>query len=277
MQEKPDENKATTDVALHPAVEKIRAIAAAGGNSMAQLIIALEALGATGRDAIAEITGKSIRMVQKTAKQIRALECANPSAPRTPVREPECAAANPGSRNEPRCANPSARREPECASPARGVVPNPTTVEVISTQDRSPSPLPPYSPPIPSSPSRKCDPDGVTWDANSKTILLDDGNRAFWLDMFEGDAARLDLALIEAAGSIQPNSRQPLALQVGRSLSRIVADRKDRDRRYAKAAAAKQASPAQPRMDLNTRKAAEVAELRRRMKAREEAANAAHH
>jgi len=265
MTDKVAEIKALTGSDVQRAVERIRAVAAAGGNSMAQLIIALEALGVDGRDALADVTGKSVRMVQKTVKQIRDLECANPSAQRTQVREPECATANP-----------SARREPGFASPSRGVVPNPTSVEVISTQDRTPSPLPPYSPPIPSSP-RKCDPDGVTWDANSKTILLDDGNRAFWLDLFEGDAARLDLALIEAAGSIQPNSRQLLALQVGRSLSRIVADRKDRDRRYAKAAAAKQASPAQPRMDLNTRKAAEVAELRRRMKAREESANAAHH
>ena len=277
MTENVDQFKARTAEDDKRAVEKIRAVAAGGGNSMAQLIIALEALGVDGRDALADVTGKSVRMIQKTAKQIRELECANPSAPRTPVREPECATANPSAHREPRCANPSARREPECASPARGVVPNPTTVEIVTTQDRSPSPLPPYSPPIPSSPSRKCDPEGVTWDANSKTICLDDGNRAFWLDLFEGDAARLDLALIEAAGAIQPNSRQLLALQVGRSLSRIVADRKDRDRRYAKAAAVKQSSPAQPRMDLNTRKAAEVAELRRRMKAREEAANAAHH
>jgi len=209
---------------------------------MAQLIIALEALG-VGRDEIADVTGKSVRMIQKTAKQIRELECANPSAQRTPVREPECAATHPGAPDEPRFANPSARREPECASPARGVESNPTTVEVGNTLKKSPTPIPPYSPPLVPSPSRKCDPDGVTWDANSKTILLDDGNRAFWLDLFEGDAARLDLALIEAAGAIQPNSRQLLALQVGRSLSRIVADRKDRDRRYAKAAAAKQTEP----------------------------------
>lgn len=277
MTENVDQFKATPAGTNHAAVEKIRAVAAAGGNSMAQLIIALEALGVDGRDALAAVTGKSVRMIQKTTKQIRELECANPSAPRTPVREPECAAANPSARDEPECANPSAPREPECASPARGVVPNPTTVEVGNTLTKSPTPIPPYSPPLVPSPSRKCDPDGVTWDANSKTILLDEGNRAFWLDLFEGDAARLDLALIEAAGSIQPNSRQLLALQVGRSLSRIVADRKDRDRRYANAAAAKQVSPAKPRMDLNTRKAAEVAELRRRMKAREEAANAAHH
>ncbi len=247
MMENQDENKALPLSSSQAAVEKIRAVAAAGGNSMAQLIVALEALGVEGRDAIAVITGKSARMVQKTTKQLRELECANPSAPRTRVREPECATANPGARDEPRCANPSARREPECASPARGVVPNPTTVEVGNTLKNSPTPIPPYSPPLVPSPSRKCDPDGVTWDASSKTILLDAGNRAFWLGLFEGDADRLDLALIEAAGSVQPNSRQLLALQVGRSLSRIVADRKDRDRRYAKAAASKRDAPRGPK------------------------------
>lgn len=111
---------------------------------MAQLIIALEALGVDGRDALADVTGKSVRMVQKTVKQIRELECANPSAQRTPVREPECATANPSARREPECANPSAQREPECASPARGVESQPTTVEVVDTNSPTtpnPSPL----------------------------------------------------------------------------------------------------------------------------------------
>jgi len=90
MTEKPDGNKARASGDAQRVVERIRAVAAAGGNSMAQLIIALEALG-VGRDEIADVTGKSVRMIQKTAKQIRELECANPSAQRTPVREAECA------------------------------------------------------------------------------------------------------------------------------------------------------------------------------------------
>ena len=153
MTEKPDGNKARTAEDDKRVVEKIRAVAAAGGNSMAQLIIALEALG-VGRDEIADVTGKSVRMIQKTAKQIRELECANPSAQRTQVREPECASTNPGAHDEPRFANPSARREPECASPARGVVPNPTTGEVVDTNTpTTPTPSPPSSPPFSPSPS----------------------------------------------------------------------------------------------------------------------------
>lgn len=255
-----------------------------GLSSTAKLIAILEASGVVDRAEIERLTECKASTVRENVRALRNAgnpspgSDGNPSALEIQRQKSIASDGNPAHRQKSSAGNPSndVQRWNSIASPARGVVPNPTTVECVSTQDRSPSPLPPYSPPIPSSP-RKCDPDGVTWDANSKTILLDDGNRAFWLDLFEGDAARLDLALIEAAGSIQPNSRQLLALQVGRSLSRIVADRKDRDRRYANAAAAKQASPAQPRMDLNTRKAAEVAELRRRMKAREEAANAAHH
>lgn len=255
-----------------------------GLSSTAKLIAILEASGVVDRAEIERLTECKASTVRENVRALRSAgnpspeSAGNPSAMEIQRQKSITSDGNPSHRQKSSAGNPSndVQRQKSIASPARGVVPNPTTVECVSTQDRSPSPLPPYSPPIPSSP-RKCDPDGVTWDANSKTILLDEGNRAFWLDLFEGDAARLDLALIEAAGSIQPNSRQLLALQVGRSLSRIVADRKDRDRRYANAAAAKQASPAQPRMDLNTRKAAEVAELRRRMKAREEAANAAHH
>ncbi len=159
MMENQDENKACPTSRSQAAVEKIRAVAAAGGNSMAQLIVALEALGVEGRDAIAVITGKSARMVQKTTKQLRELECAHPSAPRTPVREPECATANPSARGEPECANPSARREPECASPARGVVPNPTTVEGVEPKTpttHTPSPSFKVSPsPLPPSPGAK--------------------------------------------------------------------------------------------------------------------------
>lgn len=154
-----DQFKARTAEDDKRVVEKIRAVAAAGGNSMAQLIIALEALGVDGRDALAAVTGKSVRMIQKTAKQIRELECANPSAQRTPVCEPECASTNPGAHSEPRFANPSARREPECASHARGVVPNPTTVEVVEPKTpttHTPSPSFKVSPsPLPPSPGAK--------------------------------------------------------------------------------------------------------------------------
>ena len=67
-------------------------------------------------------------------------------------------------------------------------------------------------------------------------VVLFNGTRAFWLEKFGGDAERLDLALMEVAGYIQPNSIRPLEAQVGAQLARRVAEKRDRDDRYAKAA-----------------------------------------
>jgi hypothetical protein len=58
---------------------------------------------------------------------------------------------------------------------------------------------------------------------------------AFWLERFGGDEGRLELALVEAAAIRQPNSRQPLRLQVERTLARIAGQRRDSDSRYAAA------------------------------------------
>lgn len=66
-------------------------------------------------------------------------------------------------------------------------------------------------------------------------ITLDDSLRQYWLDRFDGDAGRLDLALIQAAGYIQPNSRRPIEAQVSAQLARAVSDKLDRDKRYAAA------------------------------------------
>ena len=77
-------------------------------------------------------------------------------------------------------------------------------------------------------------------------LILVNGTRQFWLDRFDGDAKALDLALIAAAGQIQPNSRtHTLKAQVERHLARAAGDRHDRNQRYAAAAAAK-GKPAKP-------------------------------
>lgn len=77
---------------------------------------------------------------------------------------------------------------------------------------------------------------GVVLDAAGNVRLVN-GTRQVWLDRFGGDAEALDLALIEAAGSIQPNSKKPLKYQIERQLARMVRDTRDKDRRYAKAVA----------------------------------------
>jgi hypothetical protein len=81
---------------------------------------------------------------------------------------------------------------------------------------------------------------GVVFDKGKLTLL--NGVRAFWLDRFEADEKRLDLALIQIAPALQPNSQRPLQAQVEGQLAKIVAERLDRDTRYARAATAKAAS-----------------------------------
>lgn len=78
-------------------------------------------------------------------------------------------------------------------------------------------------------------------------LVLVNGTRAEWLSKFDGDATALDLALIEARGSIQPNSRaHPLKAQVERHLARIAGKRHDQNQRYANAVASKKPKIAKP-------------------------------
>lgn len=81
----------------------------------------------------------------------------------------------------------------------------------------------------------------VTLDASGKPILHN-GTRAHWLEKFGGDDERLDLALEQAKGWIQPNSSRPLEAQVSAQLARTLAEKLDRDQRYERAAA--KAAPA---------------------------------
>lgn len=66
-------------------------------------------------------------------------------------------------------------------------------------------------------------------------VRLQNGTRQTWLERFGGDEEALSLALVEAAGRLQPNSRKPLKYQIESQLARMVRDTRDRDKRYAKA------------------------------------------
>jgi len=71
---------------------------------------------------------------------------------------------------------------------------------------------------------------------DGKRIIAPDSCRSFWLQQF--DEKGFDLALIECAGSLQPNSRaHSVHAQVERKLAQEARDKRDRDRRYAEAAA----------------------------------------
>jgi len=67
------------------------------------------------------------------------------------------------------------------------------------------------------------------------SIQLVNGTRSHWLKMFQGDEVRLELALIQAAGEVQIRSRNPVKLQVERSLARIAGQKHDGDNRYKSA------------------------------------------
>jgi hypothetical protein len=82
------------------------------------------------------------------------------------------------------------------------------------------------------------EPEHETVRIEAGAVVLVNGTRAEWLARFGGDAEGLDLALIQVAGQIQPNSRShSIEQQAHRHLAKIVQERRDRDRRYRDVAA----------------------------------------
>jgi len=70
-------------------------------------------------------------------------------------------------------------------------------------------------------------------------VQLVNGTQQFWLEQFDGDQKALGLALIKAAASVQPNSKQNRVQQIVRMLSSEAAAKHNSDQRYAKAASKK--------------------------------------
>jgi hypothetical protein len=68
---------------------------------------------------------------------------------------------------------------------------------------------------------------------NGKLALLN-GERSRWLGEFGGDERRLDLALIQIAPYLQPNTRRPLLAQVESQLARLLGSLMDRGRKAEK-------------------------------------------
>ena len=88
--------------------------------------------------------------------------------------------------------------------------------------------------------------EGVELDESGLPRLLN-GHRTKWLEEFGGDAKRLDLALSQIAGGIQPQNNRPLIIQVESKLADIVAKKRDQDTRYASAAKANRAPATKPK------------------------------
>lgn len=66
----------------------------------------------------------------------------------------------------------------------------------------------------------------------NETVVLMNGTRQKWVEMFDGDDKRLDLALIEISAELQPNSGKPLHIDVESRLAKRAAWKRDGDKRY---------------------------------------------
>lgn len=98
-------------------------------------------------------------------------------------------------------------------------------------------------------------------------LTLVNGMRVHWLEEFGGDEKDLELALQRAAQYVQENSNKALDVQVSGQLSRIVQERRDKDRRYAAAAANKPQQQQAPRGETSReRKIREAADFLNRRK-----------
>lgn len=112
--------------------------------------------------------------------------------------------------------------------------------------------------------------DATQIEFDGRAITLNGKLRAFWVDQFSGDDARLDLALIQAAAYIQPNSFRPLEAQVGSQLARIAGSKRESDQRYERAAKNRDTKPtaSAARMDYGQAKIERNKAFLERLKAR---------
>lgn len=140
------------------------------------------------------------------------------------------------------------QRDQIAESPSRAYIESPSEIVISKklSEESSPSPSQPKTnvQPVESWGTAFAAPDHDDVVLQSGRIVLLNGARAFWIGQFEGNEADLNLALIEATGSIQPNSKQPVKLQIERILARKCSDRREKDRRYAKAVKDREAKAA---------------------------------
>jgi hypothetical protein len=74
-------------------------------------------------------------------------------------------------------------------------------------------------------------PDGHSVEFSNGKLKLLNGEHARWLHEFGGDERRLDLALIQIAPYLQPNTRRPLLAQVESQLARLLGNLLGRGRK----------------------------------------------
>lgn len=200
--------------------------------ALAQLVAIHMANGTADAKQLAELTGYSERAIRKAKAE---LECQNQGA------------------TEPGCRNYSAERNPGAGTP----VPNGTPVPKNALARVEEKLLPPQQEETGLDKNPLYPPNVIAvtnWNTAfapveprcqivSGKIVLGTELRGEWLDRFGGDEEGLDLALTQAAAYVQTNNTAtPLEARISSQLARIVADRRDKDRRYAAAASQKAAS-----------------------------------
>ena len=215
-----------------------------GLTALAQLVAIYANAGITSTAELAVETGYSERAIRKAKAE---LGCRNQDADggtRVPKRHRSAGTGVPEAAPECRGTDLATRALMESSS------------KILSNED-SKSKNPPYPPkpdfPPPETKSLDLYVEGAdrVRFAQGRLELCSD-LRKFWLDQFEGDDKRLDLALIEVAGRVQRHGHRPLEAQVSSQLARIVADKRDRDRRYEQARASNGSKPnpfAKPAID----------------------------
>lgn len=134
--------------------------------------------------------------------------------------------------------------------PSRAYIESPSGILIPKklSEESSPSPSQPKTnvQPVESWGTAFAAPDHEDVVLHNGRIVLLNGARSFWVGQFDGHEGDLNLALIEAAGSIQPNSKQPVKIQVERLLARKCSDRREKDRRYARAVKDRESKAAEP-------------------------------
>lgn len=189
--------------------------------ALAQLVaLYAECRGVTLTAELVAATGYTERAIRKAKAE---LGCRNQGAAGTRVPEPQCRPRNQGAVSEPQCRNQGA----DSASRTHAHIELPSEVLDTKKEVKEESPFTPG--------------ERVRFENGRLELCSDLVN--FWLGEFGGDQKNLDLALIQSAAYVQPNSSRPLEAQIGSQLARMVRDTRDRDKRYAAAVTAKTASP----------------------------------
>lgn len=216
---------------LATARDEIKAIlAGAGDTPTAKLIAILDAAGICNTAEVAALVGLKVRAIQTARRRNGATQCAGAT---------ECAQQNAQ-------AQPIAPENATHCAEAQPIAPR-ARVEGYNNPSYLEDRLVNNNPPFPLIADATSAEDRAALIGSA--IVLRDDLRQYWIARL-GSAERLELALIQVAQYVQPNSRRSLEVQVSSQLAKLAGDKRDRDERYAKASAERSAPPKSKVLEL---------------------------